>query len=108
TKGVTIGDIFYQPEYEHSVYTFEESNTDMLFNLFSMYEQEAKAAMEKELVFPSYDYVLKCSHTFNLLDARGVISVTEKTCYITRVFTFAKNIDDAYVYQIIRTGYTIE
>ncbi|NAP01287.1 glycine--tRNA ligase subunit alpha, partial [Halomonas sp. MG34] len=63
TKGVTVKDIFFQPEYEHSVYTFEQSNTDMLFQLFEMYEQEAKVTMEKGLVFPSYDYVLKCSHT---------------------------------------------
>src|SRR5690606_1261989 len=84
-NGVTVRDIFYQPEYEHSKYTFEESNTDMLFQLFAMYEEEAKVTMEKGLVFPAYDYVLKCSHTFNLLDAKGVISVTERTGYISRV-----------------------
>ena len=54
----------------------------MLFELFSLYEKEAEAAMKKGLVFPAYDYVLKCSHTFNLLDAKGVISVTERTGYI--------------------------
>src|SRR5699024_12864351 len=62
--GVTVGDIFLQPEYEHSTYAFETSNTDMLFELFSLYEKEAEATMKKGLVFPAYDYVLKCSHTF--------------------------------------------
>src|SRR5690625_3315008 len=103
--GVTFGDIFLQPEYEHSTYAFETSNTDTLFELFSMYEQEAKATMEKGLVFPSYDYVLKCSHTFNLLDARGVISVTERTGYIARVRNLARTIAKAYVDERERLGY---
>ncbi|MBY7143356.1 glycine--tRNA ligase subunit alpha [Virgibacillus sp. NKC19-3] len=105
TNGVTIGDIFFQPEYEHSTYTFEESNTDMLFQLFSMYEQEAKVTMEKGLVFPSYDYVLKCSHTFNLLDAKGVISVTERTGYITRIRKLARSIAKTYVAERKRLGF---
>ncbi|GGB29112.1 glycine--tRNA ligase subunit alpha [Virgibacillus dakarensis] len=97
TDGVTVKDIFLQPEYEHSTYTFEESDTEMLFELFAMYEKEAKTTMEKGLVFPAYDYVLKCSHTFNLLDAKGVISVTERTGYISRVRNLAKGIAKAYV-----------
>ncbi|SDQ49139.1 glycine--tRNA ligase subunit alpha [Virgibacillus salinus] len=105
TDGVTVKDIFFQPEYEHSKYTFEESNTDMLFKLFSMYEKEAKATMEKGLVFPSYDYVLKCSHTFNLLDAKGVISVTERTGYISRIRNLARNIAKAYVAERERLGF---
>src|SRR5699024_7890916 len=72
-------------EYEHSKYTFETSTTETLYELFSLYEKEAKVTMEKGLIFPAYDYVLKCSHTFNLLDAKGVISVTERTGYIARV-----------------------
>ncbi|MBP1947567.1 glycine--tRNA ligase subunit alpha [Virgibacillus litoralis] len=105
TDGVTVKDIFFQPEYEHSKYTFEESNTDMLFKLFSMYENEAKATMEKGLVFPSYDYVLKCSHTFNLLDAKGVISVTERTGYISRIRNLARSIAKAYVAERERLGF---
>jgi glycyl-tRNA synthetase alpha chain len=105
TDGVTVRDIFYQPEYEHSKYTFETSNTDMLFSLFTTYEQEAKATMEKGLVFPSYDYVLKCSHVFNLLDAKGVISVTERTGYIKRVRYLARNIAKAYVAERERLGF---
>ena len=97
TEGVTVRDIFYQPEYEHSKYTFEESNTDMLFELFNQYQQEAQQLMEKGLVFPAYDYVLKCSHTFNLLDAKGVISVTERTGYIGKVRDLAREIAKLYV-----------
>jgi len=105
TAGVTVKDIFYQPEVEHSKYTFENSDTEMLFELFSMYEKEAKRTMEKGLVFPSYDYVLKCSHAFNLLDAKGVISVTERTGYITRVRNLARNIAKAYIEERERLGF---
>ena len=104
-NGVTIRDIFYQPEFEHSKYTFEESNTEMLFQLFSMYEKEATSTMEKGLVFPAYDYVLKCSHTFNLLDAKGVISVTERTGYISRIRNLARNIAKAYVAEREKLGF---
>ena len=104
-RGTTVGDIFSQPEYEHSRYAFDESDTDMLFKLFSMYEKEAAAAMEKRLIFPAYDYVLKCSHIFNLLDARGVISVTERTGYITRVRNLAREIAKKYVEEREELGY---
>ncbi|WP_430785204.1 glycine--tRNA ligase subunit alpha [Virgibacillus flavescens] len=107
TKGVTVKDIFLQPEYEHSVYTFEESNTDMLFELFAMYEEEAKTIMNKGLVFPAYDYVLKCSHTFNLLDAKGVISVTERTGYIGRIRNLARTIAKTYVAEREKLGFPL-
>ncbi|WLR49878.1 glycine--tRNA ligase subunit alpha [Bacillus tianshenii] len=105
TDGVTVRDIFYQPEYEHSKYTFEMSDTEMLFNLFNTYEKEAKRIMEEGLVFPAYDYVLKCSHTFNLLDAKGAISVTERTGYIGRVRNLARGIAKAYVEERERLGF---
>ncbi len=105
TDGVTVGDIFMQPEVEHSVYTFEESDEDMLFQLFNTYEKEAARIMEKGLVFPAYDYVLKCSHTFNLLDAKGVISVTERTGYIGRVRNLARKIAKTYVEERERLGF---
>ncbi|MUV39609.1 Glycine--tRNA ligase [Lentibacillus sp. JNUCC-1] len=105
TEGVTVADIFMQPEYEHSVYTFELSDSNMLFDLFTMYEREANRIMEKGLVFPAYDYVLKCSHTFNLLDARGVISTTERTGYIGRVRKLAREIAKAYVAERERLGF---
>lgn len=98
-EGVTYGDVFHQAEYEHSKYTFEVSDSKMLFNLFSTYEAEAKRCMEQNLVLPAYDYVLKCSHAFNLLDARGAISVTERTGYIGRVRNLAREVAQTY-YQV--------
>ncbi|AMA72363.1 MULTISPECIES: glycine--tRNA ligase subunit alpha [Aneurinibacillus] len=95
-NGYTYGDVFKQAEYEHSKYTFEVSDAKMLFDLFSTYEAEAKRCMEQKLVFPAYDYVLKCSHTFNLLDARGAISVTERTGYIARVRNLAREVAQTY------------
>ena len=83
--GVKYGDIFKEPEFEHSKYSFEESNQEMLFELFDTYEKEAKQQIKNGLVHPAYDYILKCSHTFNLLDARGAVSVTERAGYLSRM-----------------------
>jgi glycyl-tRNA synthetase alpha chain len=96
---VTYGDVYLQGEVESSTYNFEASNPDMLFTLFSLYEQEAGQLVQKELVLPSLDYVLKCSHTFNLLDARGVISVTERTRYIGRIRNLARQVAQLYLKQ---------
>ena len=104
-EGFTYGDIFKQPEYEHSKYTFEVSDTQMLFSLFGTYEQEAKRALDEQLVFPAYDYILKCSHTFNLLDARGAISVTERTGYIGRVRNLARTAAKLYYDERERLGF---
>lgn len=104
-NGVTYGDVFLQPEYEHSKYTFELSDVDMLFNLFTTYETEAKRLMAEHLVFPAYDYVLKCSHTFNLLDARGAISVTERTGYIARVRNLSREVAQTYYAERERLGF---
>ena len=89
---LTYGDIFLQGEIEESTYNFEASDSDLLFKLFDLYETEADRLMKRELVLPSFSFVLKCSHTFNLLDARGVISVTERTRYITKVRNLSKQI----------------
>ena len=83
--GVEYRDIYYNNEVEQSIYNFEIADVDMLLNLFNMFEKEAEKIAEKGLTFPTYDYTLKCSHVFNLLDARGAISVTERTRYIKRV-----------------------
>lgn len=104
---VTYGDVFLQPEYEHSRYTFEVSDAKLLFTLFGMYEAEAKRALEARLIFPAYDYVLKCSHTFNLLDARGAISVTERTGYIARVRNLARMCASAYLEERERLGFPL-
>ncbi|WP_219836311.1 glycine--tRNA ligase subunit alpha [Paenibacillus sp. R14(2021)] len=106
-NGVSYGDVFLQPEFEHSKYTFETSDTAMLFSLFSMYEEEAKKTMDHKLVFPAYDYVLKCSHTFNLLDARGAISVTERTGYIMRVRNLARACAATYLEERERLGFPL-
>ncbi|UCZ54508.1 glycine--tRNA ligase subunit alpha [Bacillus shivajii] len=95
-NGVTYGDVFLQNEYEQSKYSFETADSAMLFNLFTTYEQEANRALDESLVIPAYDYVLKCSHTFNLLDAQGAISVTERTGYIGRVRNLARRCAKQY------------
>ena len=96
TEGITYGDIWHENEYEQSVYSYELSNHEMLFSLFDMYEKEAKAVIEKGYVLPAYDYVLKCSHIFNLLDAAGAISLSERTEYIGRVRAMARLCAKAY------------
>ncbi|AWX55516.1 MULTISPECIES: glycine--tRNA ligase subunit alpha [Brevibacillus] len=106
-NGYTYGDVFLQPEYEHSKYTFELSDVDMLFSLYNTYEAEAKRLMAQRLVYPAYDYVLKCSHTFNLLDARGAISVTERTGYIARVRNLSREVAQTYYKERERLGFPL-
>ncbi|MGG4444242.1 glycine--tRNA ligase subunit alpha [Brevibacillus fortis] len=106
-NGYTYGDVFLQPEYEHSKYTFELSDVDMLFSLYNTYEAEAKRLMSERLVYPAYDYVLKCSHTFNLLDARGAISVTERTGYIARVRNLSREVAQTYYKERERLGFPL-
>jgi len=92
TQGVSYASIFRQPEFEHSKYTFEVADTELMIRWFNDYEQEAGRALAENLVFPAYDYVLKCSHTFNQLDAAGAISVSARASYIGRVRTLAQKI----------------
>ena len=92
TQGVSYASIFRQPEFEHSKYTFEVADTELMIRWFNDYEQEAGRALAEDLVFPAYDYVLKCSHTFNQLDAAGAISVSARASYIGRVRTLAQKI----------------
>ncbi|MBM7855793.1 glycyl-tRNA synthetase alpha chain [Desulfohalotomaculum tongense] len=106
-EGIKYGDVHHQGEVEHSAYNFEEADVDMLFKLFDMYESEAVKVAEKGLVLPAYDYVLKCSHTFNLLDARGAISVTERTGYIARVRSLARMCARRYVEQREKLGFPL-
>jgi glycyl-tRNA synthetase alpha chain len=94
--GVTYGDVYHQNEVEQSKYNFELADTAMLFQHFGQFESEAKRLMEAGLVLPAYEMVLKCSHTFNLLDARGAISVTERAAYIGRVRALARLVGQAY------------
>ena len=102
---VQYRDVFHQNEVDYSEYNFKVADTDMLFTFFDAYEKEAIRVVEAGLVQPAYDYVLKCSHTFNLLDARGAISVTERTHYIARVRNMARLCAQAYVAQREALGY---
>jgi glycyl-tRNA synthetase alpha chain len=104
---LTYGDVHHKGEVEHSTYNFDEADTKMLFSLFSMYEKEAARIVDKGLVLPAYDYVLKCSHTFNLLDARNAISITERTGYISRIRTLAGKCARAYVKQRKEMNYPL-
>jgi glycyl-tRNA synthetase alpha chain len=96
TPGVTYGDVYHQNEVEQSKYNFEHSNVNWLFEQFNMYEAEAKRLLELGLPLPGYEQVMRCSHTFNLLDARGAISVTERAAYIARVRALARLVAQAY------------
>ena len=93
---VTYGNVYHQNEVEQSTYNFEHANVDWLFRLFTEYEGEAKRLMAVPLVLPAFEMVMKCSHTFNLLDARGAISVTERAAYIGRVRALAREVAQAY------------
>ncbi|MEM6437591.1 MAG: glycine--tRNA ligase subunit alpha, partial [Cyanobacteria bacterium P01_D01_bin.115] len=104
---LTYGDVHMQGEIEHSQYNFDESDPEFLFTLFTLYQKEAEQLMSKGLVLPSYDYVLKCSHTFNLLDARGVISVTERTRYIRQVRGLARKVAQLYYNQREALGFPL-
>ena len=95
----SYGDVFLRNEREYSAYNFEIADTDMLYRLFETYERECRHALDAGLTLPAYDYVLKCSHAFNLLDARGAISVTERAGFIGRVRGIAKACCEAYVAQ---------
>jgi len=94
---LTYGDVYHQNEVEQSTYNFEHSNAPKLFELFAFFEGEAKRLLEAKLPLPGYEMILKAAHTFNLLDARGAISVTERAAYIGRIRTLSRLVAQAYV-----------
>lgn len=98
-ESVSYGDVHHQQEIEESTYNFEQADVSMLLKLFDQYEAESQLAIAADLVLPAYGYCLKCSHTFNLLDARGAISVTERTGYIGRIRNLARASAEAYLKQ---------
>jgi glycyl-tRNA synthetase alpha chain len=106
-KGITYRDIFHQSEKQFSAFNFEHANTKMLLRHFKDYEGEVHRLLGLNLVAPAYDYVIKASHTFNLLDARGAISVAERTQYIARVRGMAKAVAAAYVKEREILGYPL-
>ena len=96
-EGITYKDVFYQSEKEFSAYNFEYANTDNLFKIFDMLEEETKLLVEKKISLPAYDQCLKCSHVFNILDARGVISVAQRAEYIARIRELTKSIGKVWI-----------
>ncbi len=104
---ITYGDVRHRAEVEQSTYNFESADVKMLLALFDMYEAESRRVVEQSLVLPAYEYCLKCSHTFNLLDARGAISVTERTGYIARVRNLARACGEAYLEQRRAMGFPL-
>lgn len=104
---ITYGEVFKKAEFENSVYAFEKCDIDMLFGLFDTYEKEALRLMDEGLVLPSYDYVLKCSHAFNTLDARGAIGVSQRASFIGRVRNMAKTIAVTFVNQREEMGFPL-
>ncbi len=104
---VTYGEIFHQAEIEFSTFNFEEANVEKMIDFFNTYEAEALKLVDKNLILPAYDYCLKCSHTFNLLDARKAISVAERTRYIGRIRNIARKVAESYVAQREEMGYPL-
>lgn len=104
---LTYGDIFKKAEFEQSKYSFEIADIDMLKGLFETFEKESQRIISQGLVLPAYDYVLKCSHVFNVLDARGAISVSERTSYIGRVRNLARAVALGYLAEREEMGYPL-
>ena len=104
---VTYGQVHHQQEVEQSTYNFEKADVNMLLDLFNRYEAEAKRIIDEGLVLPAYEFTLKCSHTFNLLDARGAISVTERTGYIGRIRNLARACGMGYLKQREAMGFPL-
>jgi glycyl-tRNA synthetase len=104
-EDVTYGDLLLQQEVEHCTYNFEHADMERLVELYNLYEAEARSALERGLVIPAHDYVLKCSHTFNVLDARGAIGVTERARYFARMRDLSREVAKAYVKQREEMGF---
>ena len=104
---ISYGELRYQEEKEFSQYNFDAADVEMLQRLFEMYEQEANATIQAGLPLPAYDYVLKCSHTFNLLDSRGALSVTERHGMILRIRNLARQVAELYLAQREEIGFPL-
>ena len=107
TEGLTYGDVYHQNEVEQSAYNFEHSDADFLFAAFAAHEKKALELIEEKLALPAYEQVLKAAHTFNLLDARGAISVTERAAYIGRIRTLARAVAQSYYDSCERLGFPL-
>ena len=105
SPGVKYGDVFLQNEKEQSAYNFEHSDVEFLLVAFNAHEKQAQHLMEEKLALPAYEQVLKAAHTFNLLDARGAISVTERAAYIGRIRNLARSVAASYLDSRARLGF---
>lgn len=106
--GVTYGDVHKENEIQSCKYNFEEADVDALWKFFEMYESQASRLMDKELVYPAYDFILKCSHTFNLLEARGALSVSERTNNLLRIRKLAFRCAKLYLAQREALGFPLK
>ena len=106
-KDITYNDIWLQFEKDQCAYNFSDSNPENLRNLFNLYQSEAKSLVDKNLTYPALDFVLKCSHCFNLLDARGVISVTDRAQYIEKIRSLAKKVALSWLQEREKLGYPL-
>jgi glycyl-tRNA synthetase alpha chain len=103
--GVTYRDVYHQNEVEQSAYNFEHSDVEFLLLAFGKHERQAQHLMQQQLALPAYEQVLKAAHTFNLLDARGAISVTERAAYIGRIRNLARSVAQSYLDSRARLGF---
>jgi glycyl-tRNA synthetase len=103
--GFTYGDVLLRSEVEHCAYNFEQANVERMRELYGLYEAEGRACLERGLVVPAHDYVLKCSHTFNVLDARGAVGVTERAHYFARMRELSRQVAEAYLSQREEMGF---
>jgi glycyl-tRNA synthetase alpha chain len=101
-KHITYGDVFLENEKQFSTYNFEYANTNMLFNVFNSFYEEGKAIIERQLPIPAYDYVLKISHIFNILDARKAISISDRPSYIKKIRDLAKLCAESYINLVLK------
>ncbi len=107
SENVKYGDVFHQNEVEQSTYNFEHSDADFLFTAFTAHEKQALHLIEAKLALPAYEQVLKAAHTFNLLDARGAISVTERAAYIGKIRNIARAVAASYLDSRARLGFPL-
>jgi glycyl-tRNA synthetase alpha chain len=105
TEGLSYRDVYLQNEKEQSAYNFEHSDVDFLLTAFGAHEKQAQHLMQNQLALPAYEQVLKAAHTFNLLDARGAISVTERAGYIGRIRNLARSVAQSYLESRARLGF---
>jgi glycyl-tRNA synthetase alpha chain len=105
--GLSYGAVYHQNEVEQSTYNFELSDVEFLLTAFGAHERQAKFLMEQRLALPAYEQVLKAAHTFNLLDARGAISVTERAAYIGRIRNLARTVAQSYLESRARLGFPL-